>query len=115
MSRWKKSKPRDETPDLFDAAESERLKELGKATAEANADQSPLAEAREIAGDLACPEGITLDDVMRVMVARGHDVHVLGNAAGSLFKGKGWRWTGEMRSSARTHRHSGLLRVWVRA
>ena len=114
MSRWKKSKPRDETPDLFDAAESERLKELGKAKAEANAEPSLLEQAREIARGLDDSEGITADDVMRGMVAAGHEIDCLGKAAGSLFKGKEWEWTGEMRRGTRVKQHAALLMVWKR-
>jgi hypothetical protein len=36
----------------------------------------------------------------------------LGNAAGSLFRGRDWVWTGRFTESKVPKRHSGLIRVW---
>jgi hypothetical protein len=46
------------------------------------------------------------------LVEKGVSVFALGNAAGSLFKGKQWQWTGRYRKSERVHAHSNPLKVW---
>jgi hypothetical protein len=98
---------------LFNPEQSDAERIAGMDLAAGNKRET-LAHARAVAQRLAAsrPDGITADDVMREMIIDGFDIHCLGNAAGSLFKG-GWRWTGEFRKSVRVHAHSNLLRVWV--
>ena len=99
--------------DLFDWAEGNARKEHGMQLAESNR-QSDLDLARSIAVELAtraADRTITADDVGRVLKRR-HDIDSLGPAAGSLFKGDQWKWTGEYRKSVRTTNHGRMLRVW---
>ena len=98
---------------LFDGPRSEEAKQIGMDRA-ALSKPEILALAREIAVGLAAdrPDGITMDDVTLELVSRGHDIHCLGNSAGSVFKTGGWICVG-MRKSIRIHAHSNLLRIWV--
>jgi hypothetical protein len=97
---------------LFDAAESQRRKEIGCELAAA-ARKQKLQVAQEIANELAKQHGsVHMDMVAAEMLSRGCDPNELGNAAGTIFKGKQWMWTGEFVASHRVSRHSGLLRVW---
>ena len=54
---------------------------------------------------------ITIDDVIQTMQAYGHACS-LGQAAGSVFKGKEWVFTGEWRKSSRVSNHARQNRVW---
>lgn len=72
-----------------------------------------LEVARAIAKELAHGgREITADDVVEGLVRRGHSEHCLGNAAGSIFRGRDWEWTGRFDESKRVHAHGNLLRVW---
>jgi hypothetical protein len=99
---------------LFDALVGEALKADGMArAAESRADL--LREARELAVNIACSRAdrtCTADDVQQALAARGVDKHRLGKAAGSLFVGDGWEFTGRFVKSTRPHAHRNLLRVW---
>lgn len=95
---------------LFDGPRSESAKQLGMDRA-AKSKPRLLDLARSIAVELAQGKDITADDVVAEMVNRGHDVHCLGNSAGSLFRGKHWVQVG-WRKSARVHSHSNILRSW---
>lgn len=105
---------------LFDAAESERLKEAGIAAA-AEGREYLLEIARDRARLVARERGeVTMDDVVAALVADGFDPAQLGNAAGAVFKGKmggvsEWAFTGRFVRSARVASHSNLLRVWRKA
>jgi hypothetical protein len=98
---------------LFDKQASELAKERGMVYA-AVKHQDALDLARGIARTIAlqAPDGITADDVVQELVRRGHGIHCLGNAAGSLFRGPEWIFTGQRRKSARVHAHSNELKVW---
>ncbi len=97
--------------DLFDATESERRKREGMAVAEQNRSEL-LGLARAVARGIANSSGtVHADQVGRVMKAR-YSIDSLGPAAGSLFKGGDWEWTGEFVKSARVTNHGRLLRVW---
>jgi hypothetical protein len=98
---------------MFDKHASERAKRRGMTEAERGA-RNFLDYAREVAHELATkrPHGITADDVQQALVERGHDIHRLGNAAGSLFRGPEWQFTGERRRSVRIHAHANELKVW---
>ena len=97
-------------PDPFDPAEGLRRKEQGIAVAQEHA-ESLLARAREIAVELA-KDGrtITADDVQEVLFQRTGEL--LGKAAGGLFRGSQWQFTGERRASTRSTNHGHENRVW---
>lgn len=96
---------------LFDAPASEAAKKAGMQQA-ADSNKSLLEHARKVAVELAQRGPITADDVQRRLVEQGISEKALGNAAGSLFKGKQWVWTGRLVKSSRVHAHSNLLREW---
>jgi hypothetical protein len=96
--------------DLFDAAESRRRKERGMAFA-ADAVPTLLDRARFFAAGLAVLQGeVTADDVSEWLEAKG--LPDLGPAAGSLFRGKEWEFTGRFIQSTRKTNHARLLRIW---
>ena len=98
------------TQDLFDLDEALRLKEKGIQQAEA-ARYSPLEIARKVAFDLALMvDGITSDDVHRLLDRETSEA--LGPAAGALFRGSEWAWTGEWRQSSKVTNRGRYLRVW---
>lgn len=99
---------------MFDKNAAERAKRDGLASAAEGARRDILTRAREVAREIAAqrPQGITADDVVLALVERGYDIHSLGNAAGSLFRGPGWQFTGERRRSVRIHAHANELKVW---
>lgn len=93
----------------------EALKRAGMERAAANR-RELLALARGIA-DAAALRGdgtATADDVAEGLEAAGRDPADLGAAFGSIFKGKGWRFTGEWRPSRRPSNHARPVRVWRR-
>lgn len=55
---------------------------------------------------------VTADDAQRYLEELGYPPGLLGNAAGSLFRGADWRWTGRWIRSARVQSHANDLRVW---
>ena len=97
---------------LFDHAAACEARDAGMAQA-AEGKRSLLRFARGLAVELAERQGeVTADDVQRALAAHGVSVRALGNAAGSLFVGAEWEWTGKFRKSERVHSHQNLLRVW---
>lgn len=101
-------------PLVWSAAASDAGKRAGMTQAADN-HASLLAFARGVAVEIAVrrfSHEVTADDVARELEARGISVFALGNAAGSLFKGGGWAWTGRFMASERVHAHRNLLRVW---
>lgn len=99
---------------LFDAAEGERRKEAGRQQA---ADNKPslLELARRLATDVARSRSdrrVSMDDVQEALVAHGISERALGNAAGSVFRGNQWEWTGERVKSRRPHAHANEIKVW---
>lgn len=98
---------------LFDAALANEAAERGIAQA-AEHKRSLLKFARQVAIGLGKQKVfVTADDVQREL-AEIHNIsdRALGNAAGSLFRGGNWVWTGETAKSIRVHSHGRLLRVW---
>ena len=96
--------------DLFDAAESRRRKERGMALA-ADAAPTLLDRARAYAQATAIVRGsVTADDVSEWLEQQG--LPDLGPAAGSLFRGPEWEFTGRFVQSTRKTNHARLLRVW---
>lgn len=97
--------------DLFDAAEADRRKEAGMAKAAA-ARPELLAAAQGIALALAAGgDEVSMDHVAAEMAAQGYDFTLLGNAAGSVFKGPGWVCSGFTRS-VRASTHGRAIRLW---
>lgn len=95
---------------IWDEVEAQRLKHRGKTFAALNRADA-LAAAKLAAYDLAFDKGeVTADDVYQALDLL--DQEALGNAAGSVFKGKDWIWTGEWRASTRVSNHGRFLRVW---
>ena len=54
----------------------------------------------------------TSDDVAGEMQRRGYDYTELGNAAGSIFKGKQWEFTGRYIPSKRPTAHKRDIKIW---
>jgi hypothetical protein len=99
---------------IFDAMAAQRLAEQG--LARAGRDKNVLlARAKQVAVTLAKrhPERtVTMDDVCAELFAEGIDSSALGNAAGSTFRGKGWRHTGRVVRSKRPLSHARTIGVW---
>jgi hypothetical protein len=94
----------------FNFTESIAARDRGMTIAADN-NRDLLEQAREIAVSIARRKGtVTADDVAYEMECR--ELPPLGNAAGSLFKGKQWAWTGQRIKSARVHAHANELKVW---
>jgi hypothetical protein len=55
---------------------------------------------------------VTADEVQAGLIAAGFNPSDLGNAAGSLFRGKEWEFTGQWRASSRVSNHGHKNRVW---
>jgi hypothetical protein len=84
----------------------EDLKKAGMSRA-AKAASVELQHARATARAIAENRGtVTADDVIKAIGKS------LGNAAGSLFTGGDFEWTGEYRKSERKEAHSNRLMVW---
>ena len=99
--------------DLFDLAEAQRLKEEGMASAAANK-HDLLKHARHVAKQIAMlrdSRTVTADDVSRAFAREGI-TDSLANAAGSIFRGKDWEFTGERVNSQRKTNHSREIKVW---
>lgn len=99
---------------LIDFIESKRLKEQGMAQAAENRSEL-LAIARDCAiwyarylGHGTC----TADDVAQAMHSRGYNYSDLGNAAGSIFKGADWNFTGTYVKSKKVSAHARDIKVW---
>jgi|688.fasta_scaffold376009_1 hypothetical protein len=96
---------------LFDSAEAERRKEAGMAMAAA-ANAQLLAVAQRLALEIAQARGLVCaDDVALEMHRLGLDYQSLGNAAGSVFRGR-FEWTGNVVASDRVSTHGRMIKVW---
>ena len=96
----------------FDVAAGEARKEAGIALAMTEREEL-LCIARCAAVEIASRKGsATFDDVYLLMFIRGWHPERLGNAAGSVFRGKQWRFTGRWEKSARVSNHARVNRVW---
>ena len=97
---------------LFNLDEARRLKEEGIKQA-ANNPMRPLDHARIFATLAVRKYGeVTADDVYRAFKDRDMDFDTLGNAAGAIFRGPEWQFTGKWRASTRPSNHARMLRVW---
>jgi hypothetical protein len=97
---------------LFDYAQSKQNRDTGMLSA-AQKRMKALNKAKDIAFQLAriYPCKITADDVRKEYEYRGGNWSDLGNAAGSIFKGKQWQCVGFENSTVTTS-HARALRVW---
>lgn len=99
---------------LFDYAESQRHADLGIAVAAEN-NATLLVQAKQIAVRVAMEKPdrcISADDVQERLMVLGWPQNALGNAAGSLFRGREWRFTGRTVNSRRIQSHARMMRVW---
>ena len=96
----------------FDVVMGEARKEAGIALA--SEERGDLLEAAQLTAYALClTKGtVTYDDVFLAMQARGLHPERLGNAAGSVFRGKQWRFTSRWEKSARVSNHARVNRVW---
>jgi hypothetical protein len=81
----------------------------------ANARRPALEIARQaaIAAARSRPDNTaTADDAYRGLLAAGYLAADLGPAAGCLFRGKNWTYTGRRKRSARVSNHGRALRIW---
>jgi hypothetical protein len=96
---------------LFDYAESKQLRDTGIQNA-SNGRAEILTKVKAIARHMAYIRGkITADDVRKEYEYRGGNWSDLGNAAGSIFKGKQWECCGFENSKVTTS-HARALRIW---
>lgn len=97
--------------DLFDYEESQRLKHEGMDRATVDVDLMRIA--KEIAVSIAQNNGgeCNADMVGQELHRRGLP-HNLGHAAGSLFKGSRWEFTGKRIRSSRKKNHGREIKVW---
>jgi hypothetical protein len=94
---------------LFSAIESAELKEAALAKLES---AEVLALARIVARGHAERFGVvTADDVGKVMKDY-HGIDSMGPAAGALFRGPEWEFTGQRVLSSRVSNHSREIKVW---
>jgi hypothetical protein len=97
---------------LFDYAQSIQERDKGMKKA-ARAKSDDLLRAKIIAQNIAHFKGqVTADDVRKEYEYRGGNWSDLGNAAGSIFKGKQWQCVGFENSTVTTS-HARALRVWA--
>jgi hypothetical protein len=97
---------------LFDYAQSIQERDNGIKTAVSGREEI-LNRVRSIAKMIAQIRGkITADDVRKEYEYRGGNWSDLGNAAGSIFKGKQWQCVGFENSTVTTS-HARALRVWA--
>ena len=98
----------------FDLAEGEHCRDAGiDQAADAFCRRNMIVAAREIASKIASTRGsVTADDVFMEMERRNLNPELLGNAAGSLFRGKEFVFFGEWKKSARVSNHARMNRVW---
>ena len=98
---------------LFDAAAGSQARDTGMAIAAENRNE-PLFVAQCIAVWIAenrPDRTVTIDDVIGHLASHGYDWK-LGNASGSVFRGKMWQDTGRRLKSSRVSNHRREIRVW---
>ena len=95
--------------EAFHLQEGERRKDQGMQLA-ADARKDDLSIARDIAVMLCNQYGkVDADMVQDRLIRRGIN---LGNAAGSIFSGKGWTHIGYKKSERKTN-HARVISVWT--
>jgi hypothetical protein len=96
----------------FDISEGESRKVAGIALASLERDELLLLAQVAAIGIANRKGSATYDDVFLAMQELGLHPERLGNAAGSVFRGKQWRFTGRWEKSARVSNHARVNRVW---
>ena len=99
---------------LLDFMRGNVLKSEGMESAAVNKAEL-LEKARDIAERTAqkrSDQCCTSDDVAMWMQYLGYRYSDLGNAAGSIFAGKKWRFTGHRVKSRRPSAHAREIKVW---
>ena len=97
---------------LFDEEKAEELKKEGLNRASSTR-KDLLIAARSWARWIAERMGeVTIDEVQDMIYRKGMCSQDLGNAAGNVFSGKEWQFTGEWRKSSRSVSHGRMIRVW---
>jgi len=97
----------------FDLFEGEQKKAEGMSLAASNR-SNLLGFARKVARDIALlrpDRTASADDVGRALRRQGI-TQSLGNAAGSLFRGREWIFTGKRIKSKRVSNHAREIKVW---
>lgn len=95
----------------FEAGQVAKITGMQRAATGRNA-EGPLDIAREIAVRLAIESGETHADAVGAILERDHGIKTLGPAAGSLFRGEIWEFTGRRVRSSRVSNHSRELKIW---
>ena len=98
----------------FDAERGESEKRRGMEIA-ARSKQERLKWVRRCAENLANKNGFCHADMLAEYLAHRFklDMHdLLGNAAGSIFAGREWEFTGRRIKSTRVRSHGNELKVW---
>jgi len=100
---------------LFDGRKARAAKARGMARAAAH-HNGALGVARDIAKAIAgayMGDGtVNMDQVAQGMMMAGFNATDLGNAAGSVFKGDEWEFTGRYVKSQRVSAHARDIKVW---
>lgn len=98
---------------LFDDDAGEQAKEEGMEAA-ANSRQELLETARGVARNLALlsPNRETNIDEVGVKLYEVLKIKSLGPAAGSVFKGEEWQFTGKRIKSKRKKNHAREIKIW---
>ncbi len=96
---------------LFDGAAGTAAKTRGMDKAAENRGDI-LCAAKAIAQSIAeCGVPVSADDVYESLVWHGYNAKSLGNAWGSVFRGKQWQWVGWVKST-RISNHARMIRTW---
>lgn len=100
---------------LFDGKKSRSLKRRGMASAAAHHNEL-LEIARDVAEAIArSGDGtVTMDQVAMQLISMDYNPAELGNAAGSVFRGNRWEFTGERVKSTKVSAHAREIKVWKR-
>lgn len=98
---------------LFDARKSRALKARGMAKAAAHHNEL-LEIARDVAEAIArSGDGTaTMDQVAMYLITMDYNPADLGNAAGSVFKGSRWEFTGQRVKSTKVSSHAREIKIW---
>mgnify|MGYP001575493247 CR=1 FL=1 len=98
---------------LFSLAKSQELKTAGMLLAASNSQL--LEQAQDLAVTLARAREdrtISADDVYAALEAAKMPTD-LGPAAGSLFRGRRWKFSGRYINSTRASNHARTIRCWI--
>jgi len=96
-------------PTLFSAIESAALKEQALAKLDS---ADVLTLARQCARDWAKRFGTVTADIVGKLMKERYGIDSIGPAAGALFRGPEWEFTGQRVLSSRVSNHSREIKVW---